>query len=318
MKKGMIAKIVSVAMMAALTIAPMSVMTVEAAEVTEDISGVSVDFENDIIGTQKIDSEYGALLAEAMGYSTYGGTVYVVEGDEVSMEINYEACGLTEDDIVGITIREVPVFYTTETGALGILQSTQYTEQLDILSSWGSVGASEGQYSIDDDMVVTFQLEANKIYTVRYYYYGEGDPCPYTDFFIRSGDYDYESIDLTAKFVETTKSVSSYEDFYASGKGEYDYEDVYNIFTEDGESYYDGPAYVNWLYDDGETPLDIDALDSIHTIKLASEIEDFEEEAETITISVEEFDGMVSAELFAEILEQNQECNIVIEANLKK
>lgn len=318
MKKGMIAKIVSVAMMAALTIAPMSVMTVEAAEVTEDISGVSVDFENDIIGTQKIDSEYGALLAEAMGYSTYGGTVYVVEGDEVSMEINYEACGLTEDDIVGITIREVHVFYTTETGALGILQSTQYTEQLDILSSWGSVGASEGQYSIDDDMVVTFQLEANKIYTVRYYYYGEGDPCPYTDFFIRSGDYDYESIDLTAKFVETTKSVSSYEDFYASGKGEYDYEDVYNIFTEDGESYYDGPAYVNWLYDDGETPLDIDALDSIHTIKLASEIEDFEEEAETITISVEEFDGMVSAELFAEILEQNQECNIVIEANLKK
>ncbi len=311
MKKGMVARILSAAIVAVLAIAPISAMTVDAATVTD--KSVSTDAEN-VIGSQKIDEEYGELLALYMGYDTFSGYVTVIEGNETTITVDYDDCGLTLDDIWGVEVYEMPIFYTTEAGDLEILQCADDNgigRNYIIGSAWYSsyeYGCSWSKGSISGDGTVKMTIEEDKAYIVRYIYYNDDNDVRYVDRYIVSDG--YESSDLTAKYIEDVSSdgTSAIE--------------KYLLYTESGDAYLTvtgytyGSSYIAWDRLADETDHVLETYDSIHTIKLLDGVveEEVEEEVETKVINIEEYDGVISEEMFAEILELNQEYDIVIES----
>lgn len=299
----MVAGILSAAIVAILAIAPLSAMTVDAATVTDTL--ISFDVEN-AIGSQEMDEEYLELLALYMGYDTVGGGVTVIEGNETTISIDYDESSITQSYIMAIEVYELPIFYTTEE-ELGILQCA---DDEGIGSNY-LIGSAEYGYNCDwvqgsiswSDTTVNMTIQEDKAYIVRYYYYyydGVGEGQRYVDKFIVSDG--YESMDLTADYIEDVSS----DDTSAIEK--------YLLYTESDEAYLTGSSYIAWdRLADGEIGA-LEAYDSIHTMKLLDGIEEEEEEAETKVINIEEYDGTISEEMFAEILELNQEYDIVIES----
>lgn len=306
MKKGMVARILSAAIVAVLAIAPISAMTVDAATVTDTL--ISFDVEN-AIGSQEMDEEYLELLALYMGYDTVGGGVTVIEGNETTISADYDDSSTT---IIGIEVYEMPIFYTMEAGELGILQcadddgiGSNYLVGSEGDSDYDSVSWAQGSISWDDE-TVNMTIQEDKAYIVRYNYYNysDGDYIGYVDRFIVSDG--YESMDLTADYIEGEDVVN--DDTSAIEK--------YLLYTESDEAYLTGSSYIAWERLADETAGALEAYDSIHTLKLLDGIEEEEEEeeAETKVINIEEYDGIISEEMFAEILELNQESDIVIES----